>query len=93
MNIYNTLFILEYSKDPSDNKLDIKFWFSNLNKNCHYHRDFDLYSCIGRYTKVWYCYNLIHRLIGPAIVDIEIGESYYIRDQYMYTWYYNDPNN
>jgi len=68
MNIYNKLFILEYTKDPNKKQ----FWLLNLSKNkCHYyHRDFDLPSYINESYIIWHQYNQFHRLIGPAHVVI-----------------------
>jgi len=86
MNIYNKLFILEYSRDPKFyKKNNIKFWYMNLSKNrYHYiHRDFDLLSLIGYMklrnslypvleTKEWFKFNKIHRLIGFSFVNIKL---------------------
>jgi len=101
MNIYNTLYFIEYSKDPISID-EGNFWFYNSSKSYFYmvHRDFDLYSVVYdkyRYsdithsmknTNVFYYYRFgkIHRLIGPAITDVNENDiflkNYYINGIY-----------
>ena len=82
MNIYNTLYFLEYSKDPVL-VYKSKNWNLNLSNNkCNYsHREFDLCAYIDYSHMVWFAYNKWHRLIGPAYIDLKDYHylSYYIR--------------
>jgi len=94
MNIYNKLFVIEYSKDPSMiNYHDGKYWLTNLSKNKYLdiHRNFDLYAIIYKNNKYWYKHSQKHRLIGPSIIDkmnyIKIFKSYYIKNKHFKTIY------
>jgi len=92
MNIYNTLYLIEYVRSPCLNIYGYKQWYLNLSKNkYHYkHRDFDLCSHFSKYCKEWSQYDRYHRLIGPAIVDhfvffkrcIIRGKDYIIKNDY-----------
>jgi len=81
MNIYNTLYFIEYSKDPILYN-NGKYWILNLSMNCYdiNHRDFDLFAvnCFSyNYKiKVWKNYDICHRLIGPAHIDMETNQKY-----------------
>jgi len=80
MNIYNTLYIIEYSKDPIQYD-KCKYWYSNLSKNYYWynHGNFDLPSVIHKHSKKWHQYNKRHRLIGPADIVDNHNKFYYIR--------------
>jgi len=84
MNIYNTLYFLEYSKDPIRSYY-YKDWYMNLSKQkFHYrHREFDLVAIYGYCynMKGWYKYEKYYRLIGPTIIDINGCKSYYINNE------------
>jgi len=82
MNIYNTLYFLEYSKEPTRDYNHIKIWYLNLSKD-HYwlcHRDFDLYAFVNTQVRLWIQYNKWHRLLGPAHIDRNNFKAYYIRN-------------
>jgi len=94
MNIYNKLYILEYSRDCNYLLLfGEKYWLLNLSeKKYHYtHRDFDLFSYVSGGVKGWYQYDQRHRLLNPAIINFTssfyrnmICKYYLIRDKYVY---------
>jgi len=71
MNIYNTLYFLEYSREPIQYD-KCKCWYLNLSKNRYWycHRNFDLPAYIYKYKKRWYRFNYLYRLIGNSIIDI-----------------------
>jgi len=78
MNIYNTLYILEYNKNPL--KIGTtKNWCLNLSKIKYLkrHRGFDLMGCMHNNYKVWYRYNRRHRLIGPAYMLKQNNKTHY----------------
>jgi len=82
MNIYNKLFILEYTKTPHK-KFNYKYFALDISKNkCYYvHRGFDLYAFFGKHYKEWSQYDEKHRLIGPALINRDYFKSYYIRNK------------
>jgi len=83
MNIYNKLFILEYTKNPFYHTTGYKSWYLYLSKihSYDYHRNFDLPAIVSndlyyyannkcKSTKhLWCQYNKHHRLIGPALIN------------------------
>jgi len=75
MNIYNKLFILEYSKSPYFITSTTKIY---IQPRGHIHRDFDfpVIVCMNG-NKAWYAYNRPHRLIGPAIIYLDQGYKEY----------------
>jgi len=83
MNIYNTIYFIEYTKTPI-NYNNSKRWYLNLSKIKHFykHRNFDLYSYIVRYVKIkkWHRYNKLHRLIDAASIYQGVYKDYYIRN-------------
>ena len=90
MNIYNKLFILEYTRDPCICFHEYfactssKRWQLNLSKKkyYYYHRYFDLYTYVrdsSTVCKVWIQFHKNHRIIGPA--NISDNKSYYIRNR------------
>ena len=86
MNIYNKLFVLEYTKIPKTYTDDIcllKCWSLNYSKNKYrqLHRNFDLPSFMDGEYKIWRVYNQLHRLIGPASISVNLYKEYYIRDR------------
>jgi len=89
MNIYNTLYFLEYTRDPTECTVDnYKDWYLNLSKNKYNykHRGFDLYCMVSQsYYKCYKQYNQFHRLIGPSIIKINNEKSYYIKDNHCQT--------
>jgi len=87
MNIYNKLFILEYTRDPCiyyhSNSFSIH-WILNLSENKYWyeHRNFDIVAYINHDYICWSQYNKVHRIIGPAsIIQSNNFKSYYIRNK------------
>ena len=73
MNIYNTLFILEYTKDPFSRYGKLrreKNYYLNLSKKKYdyWHRGFDLLSYFNKSVKKYHKYNILKKLIGPSII-------------------------
>ena len=92
MNIYNKLFVLEYTRVPVLYCYS-KNWCLNLSKKKYNynHRDFDLYSFIKfddiNKTKCFSYkkFNNWYRLIGPAFLEIHNGRSrYHFRNRRYY---------
>jgi len=95
MNIYNTLYFLEYSKDPKieiySSRYRAKIWFLNLSKKKYdyRHRYFDLPSYMRYYMyKIesidYRRYTLYHRLIGPSTMDyMDKIKLYFINNKLM----------
>jgi len=65
MNLYNKLYILEYTSNPIEIGFS-KLWYLNLSKKkyYYYHREFDLYAYVNPSYKFWYRLNKFNRLIG-----------------------------
>ena len=86
MNIYNKLFIVEYTRNPHSKKpFGYKAFYLNMSKKkyWYYHRKFDLTSLIHKDYKYWYRFYKHHRLMGPAnISHIENFKTYYINGSY-----------
>jgi len=88
MNIYNTLYILEYTRDPyqiiNNYQFIDKFWYLNLSKDKYNYkyRSFDLYAALNinyKYKwvqKRWLIYGKYYRIIGPEIIQISDNEIY-----------------
>ena len=101
MNIYNKLFILEYSRSPSEEICFDKIWYLNLSKHkySYAHRNFDLYSYVDTNQsykleyKVWYRYNRYHRLIGPAYLDSFYIKKYFLNNRLMSTLILDENSN
>ena len=83
MNIYNKLFIKEYSRDPIWS-FNGRYWPLNLSfKRYNFnHRNFDLFSIIrNNKSMIWHRNNKIHRLIGPAYIDVyNCAKMYYLNN-------------
>jgi len=77
MNIYNTLYILEYTKIPILYCYS-KHWYLNLSKSRYnyIHRDFDIFSYISDNYISWIRYDKVHRIIGPATIVSDINIPY-----------------
>jgi len=91
MNIYNTLFILEYARSPF--KMHVyKYWTLNLSKKKgnYLHRDFDFICSLSDSYKHWNIRGEKHRLIGPSCIRIDKYKYYYIRNNYYKTILYHD---
>ena len=84
MNIYNTLYFLEYTRDPHVQYHMLKRWYMNLSKHKFYerHRDFDLPARTNEDFIFWILFGKLHRLIGPACIKKNDFKEYYIRDEY-----------
>jgi len=76
MNIYNKLFVLEYTRSPDHNGSS-KIWRLNLSNHICYvfHRDFDLYSYVDSTFKMWYIYGKRKRTIYPSLI---VGGNEYL---------------
>jgi len=91
MNIYNKLFILEYTRNPIHYMSGDKFWILNLSKDKYnyMHRNFDIAAYIKNNDyRSWKQYNKDHRLIGPAIIRYKNSRYTLIRDIENYKYYY-----
>jgi len=76
MNLYNVLFMIEYTRTPIHYILGDKIWILNLSKkkDFYIHRDFDLPAVINNDYKGWYKCDKYHKLIKSTHPYIMINK-------------------
>jgi len=77
MNIYNTLYILEYAKSPIFDIISRDIYWTlqcSKNKYFYYHRGFDLPAKMCKKYKYWLRHGCHYRLIG--FVNVHCSHNY-----------------